>query len=290
MEPRAMHRQMVGPLAPWLAVMLIGLAIARPASAQAELTGSWNPIGTEDVSNDSVPVDYMGLPLNDEARTRALTYSESQLGMPEHQCEGWPAFYFVTGPFGLRVWSETEPLKGNVVSYTIGAWVDRLPLVIWMDGRPHPSEYAEHTRTGFTTGRWDGNTLVAETTHMKAGFIRKTGPPMSDLATMTTRFFRHGDILTVLAVIDDDVYLTEPLVWTKSFQLSPTELAPQVLPCIATFEGTTPGNDVPHYTPEKNPFVDEVTRKYGVPREAVLGYPETLYPEYRQKMKPASGR
>ena len=25
-------------------------------------------------------------------------------------------------------------------------------MTIWMDGRPHPSEYAEHTRGGFTTG------------------------------------------------------------------------------------------------------------------------------------------
>jgi hypothetical protein len=259
-------------------------AVARPAFAQAELTGSWNPLGTEDVSNDSVPVDYMGLPLNQDARLRALTYSESLLGMAEHQCEGWPAFYFVTGPFGLKIWSEIEPVKGTVVSYTIGGWVDRLPLVVWMDGRPHPSQYAEHTRTGFTTGRWEGNTLVSYTTHMKAGNLRKTGPPMSDLAALTTRFYRHGDILTVLAVIEDAVYLTEPMVWTKSFELSATELAPQVLPCIVAFEGTTPGNEVPHYRPEKNPFVDEMTRKYGVPRDAVLGFPETLYPEYRQKL------
>ena len=38
--------------------------------------------------------------------------------------------------------------------------------------------------------------------------------------------------------------------------------------------------------PEKNPFVDEMTTHYQVPREAVLGFPETLYPEYRKKIKP----
>jgi hypothetical protein len=31
--------------------------------------------------------------------------------------------------------------------------------------------------------------------------------------------------------------------------------------------------------------MNEMTAKYGVPREAALGYPETLYPEYRQKLK-----
>jgi hypothetical protein len=44
---------------------------------------------------------------------------------------------------------------------------------------------------------------------------------------------------------------------------------------------------VPHYLPEENPSVGEVTKKFGVPREAVLGFTETLYPEYRKKMQKA---
>jgi hypothetical protein len=267
------------------AVVLLLAGSRAPASAQVELTGSWGALGSEDMAGDTLPVDYTGIPLNDEGRTRALSYSESQLSMIERQCQGWPAFYFVQGPFGLKIWSEIEPAKGAVISYTIGAWEDRAPLVIWMDGRPHPSEFAEHTRSGFTTGRWDGNTLVAYTTHMKAGFIRKTGPPSSDQATMTTRFLRHGDLLTVLAEINDPIYLAEPQILTRTFQITPTELSPVGPPCVVTFEGRAPGESVPHYLPENNPFVDEMTKKWNVPRDAALGYDETLYPEYRQKMK-----
>jgi hypothetical protein len=272
----------------WIVVLLIGLMDPRPARAQAELTGSWNALGTEDLSNDSLPVDYMGLPLTDEGRVRALTYSESQLGVVEHQCEGWPATYLVTGPFGLKIRNDIDPLRGNVVSYTIMAWSDRMPLVIWMDGRPRPGRYAEHTRTGFTLGRWEGNTLVAVTTHMKAGNLRKTGPPLSDEATMTTRFYRHGSILTVLSVIENPIYTTEPVVWSKSYELSATEIAPQSLACITTFEGTT--DTVPHFDPDRNPFIDEMQKKFGVPQDAVLGRPETLYPEYRRKMTAGPGR
>lgn len=282
MESNAMHRHVVVLRAAFLAAAVC--LCAMPASAQVELSGSWAPLSHEDVSNDSLPVDYMGLPLNDEGRIRALTYSDSLLGLIEHQCEGWPSFYFITGPFGLKIWAETEPARGTVVSYTVGAWEDRAPLIIWMDGRPHPSKYAEHTRSGFTTGRWEGNTLVAYTTHLKAGNMRKTGPPISDRATFTTRFLRHGNTLTVLVVIEDAVYLTEPQVWTKSFELGVPEMSRVGPPCLTTFEGTVAGDSVPHYLPEKNPFVDEVTKKFGVPREAVLGYTETLYPEYRKKM------
>ncbi len=85
----------------------------RSAFAQFELVGSWAARNTEDISRDSYPVDYVGLPLNDEGRTRALTYNESQLAMIERQCEGWPQFYFVQGPFGLRIWSDTDPVQGH---------------------------------------------------------------------------------------------------------------------------------------------------------------------------------
>ena len=72
-----MLRHLVGRAAPVLVAALLTAATARPADAQSELTGSWNQIATEDVSNDSVPVDYMGLPLTEEARAKALTYSEA---------------------------------------------------------------------------------------------------------------------------------------------------------------------------------------------------------------------
>jgi hypothetical protein len=288
MESHAMLRHTVSGVI--FALALLCALPARPAFAQAELTGSWAPIQSEYYSNDTVPVDYTALPLNDEGRARALSYSESQLGMIERQCEGWPVFYFLTGPFGLKIWNETEPAKGRVISYTIGAWEDKAAMLIWMDGRPHPSKYAEHTRGGFTTGRWEGSTLVTRTTHMKEGFIRKNGPPNSDQVTMTNYFYRHGDVLTVLAVIEDPIYLAEPLIWTRNFQVSAAELSPVGPPCVTTFEGTTPGNEVPHYLPGKTPYVDELTKKFGIPREAVLGYPETLYPEYRQKIKATPAR
>jgi hypothetical protein len=270
-----------------LVLLFLCAAPTRAAFAQVDLAGSWAARNHEILAGDGLPVDYTGMPLNDEARTKALSYSESQLSMIERQCQGWPAFYLVQGPFGLRIWSDIEPVKGTVVSWTIGAWEDRAPMTIWMDGRPHPSEYALHKRAGFTTGSWEGDTLVARTTHMQAGFLRKTGPPSSDQATMTTRFSRHGDILTVLAVIEDPIYLAEPWVLSKSFQLSATPVPPVGPPCMSTFEGREAGVSVPHYLPEKNPFVDEMTRKYQIPREAVLGEPETLYPEYRKKLKAA---
>ena len=263
---------------------LFVLLAASKASAQFDFVGSWAPLATEDVQNDSVPVDYLGLALTDEARTRALSYDESQKSMIERQCFGWGAAYVVLGPFGLRVTTQTDPVTNRVVSFTIGAWEDWNEMVIWMDDRPRPSEHALHTHAGFTLGRWEGGALAARTTHVKAGFIRKTGVPLTDQATIDWRFFRHGDILTVLMVATDPVYLVEPEIISKSFRLSRTPLDYRS-ECVTSYEGVEPGTSVPHYLPDKNPSVDEFVKLYHLPPEAVLGYRETLYPEYRKKIR-----
>ena len=63
-------------------LLIVAVLGARAASAQSdqaqlpsqfEFAGSWAPLATEDVQNDSVPVDYLGLALTDEGRTRALS-------------------------------------------------------------------------------------------------------------------------------------------------------------------------------------------------------------------------
>src|SRR4051812_39638396 len=97
-----------------LLVVLAGAAVFTQSGQegvlpnQFELAASWAPLGTEDVQNDSVPVDYLGLALTDEARTRALSYDESQKSMMDRQCQGWGAAYAVLGPFGLRISAHSD--------------------------------------------------------------------------------------------------------------------------------------------------------------------------------------
>jgi len=42
---------------------------------------------------------------------------------------------------------------------------------------------------------------------------------------------------------------------------------------------------VPHYLPGDNPYVGEMTKRYGIPVDALMGGAETMYPEYRDKLK-----
>ncbi|HEY6508844.1 MAG TPA: hypothetical protein VIY56_12580 [Vicinamibacterales bacterium] len=271
-----------------LVLVVAALAAAVPVRAQVELSGSWAGRNHEDAMERGpgpYAVDYTGLPLNDDGRDRALAYSGAQLGMIERQCGLYPPYYVALGPFGIKMWNESDPVSGNTVAWKIGAWEDRAATTIWMDGRPHPSPNAPHQRGGFTTGTWEGDTLVAYTTHMRAGVIRRNGVPSSDQASMTTYFFRNGDLMTMLVVVEDPVYLSEPFMLSKNFQLDAGPVRPIGPPCVPGYEGQS--GEVPHYLPGANPSVDELTKLYGIPRAATLGGAPTMYPEFRKTIKDA---
>lgn len=275
-------------------LVLVGaglVAVATPVRAQVELSGSWAGRNHEDAMERGpgpYAVDYTGLPLNEDGRDRALSYSGAQLGMIERQCGLYPPYYVALGPFGIKIWNESDPVSGNTVAWKIGAWEDRAATTIWMDGRSRPSPNAPHQRGGFTTGTWEGDTLVAYTTHMRAGVIRRNGVPTSDRASMTTYLFRNGDLMTMLVVVEDPVYLSEPFMVSKNFQLDAGPVRPIGPPCVPGYEGQS--GEVPHYLPGANPSVDELTKLYGIPRDAILGGASTMYPQFRQTIKDAYAR
>ena len=65
------------------------------------------------------------------------------------------------------------------------------------------------------------------------------------------------------------------------------QIAPVPGPCVPEAELASLKGDgaVPHYLPGENPFVNDLTTMYNIPVEAVLGGAETMYPEYRKKLK-----
>ena len=266
-------------------IMLI--AAALPALAEIDLSGSWTSKNHEDAMERGAgpnPDDWAGLPFNASGRAKALSFSQSTISMPERICWFQTQWHIAAGPFSLRIWGQSDPLTGKVVAWVVGGWETRAPMTIWMDGRPHPSKNAPHDQTGFTTGVWNGDELVATTTHIKSGYIRRNGAASSDQATITTHFLRHGDLMTLALEMDDPVYLTEPYILTRSYMLTAVPVDSAGPPCITGDEGVESGT-VPHYLPGKNPFVDEMTKIYNIPREAAMGGAETMYPEYRDKIK-----
>ena len=199
------------------------LSASLPLLAEIDLSGSYAAKNHEDAMERGAgpnPLDFAGLPFNESGRAKALSYSQSQLSMPERICAFYTQWHMMIGPFSLKIWNEADPLTGKTVAWVVGGWETRGPMAIWMDGRPHPSKNAPHSQTGFTTGTWDGDVLTAVTTHMKTGYARRNGAPSSDQATITNHFIRHGDMLTVVGILEDPIYYTEPYIISRTFVLT----------------------------------------------------------------------
>ncbi len=110
-----------------------------------ELTGNWvSRSFTEWNTNTHRAYDCMGMPLNAAGRAWALSHSEEQASEPERQCAFYSSTYFPYGFAPLPMWKETELRSGSTVAWVVGGWLDVVPMVIWMDGRPHPSKYVPH--------------------------------------------------------------------------------------------------------------------------------------------------
>ncbi len=263
-----------------------------PAFAQVDLTGEWRFVFHED-QPERIPGpeldDYLGLPLTDGARQWALSWDSSRLSLPEHQCQVHIVSYIFRGPGQVRIWMEKDEATQRVIAIKNYLGTFAQTRTIWMDGRPHPPEYAVHTWQGFSTGQWEGDMLTAKTTHIKQGWMRRNGVPESDRQELTEHFIRHGDTMTHITVINDPVYLTEPLVKSQNFlrndHLDQVPGRGWVWPCEPVDEvANRPRGDVPHYLIGQNPFVQELPNKTHIPVEAFMGGASTMYPEYQLRL------
>jgi hypothetical protein len=249
------------------------------------------------------PGDYAGLPVNDAVRYKAQAYSPDWLTVPEHQCIPHPSTYQDRSPGGLTVIKIYDPVTQNLLAYqTQGNY--GLMRTIWMDGRPHPGPNARHTYDGFSTGKWVDDKLIVETTHLKAGWIRRNGVAHSDQARMLEQYVRHDGYMTVISAVDDPIYYSEPFV--RSTDLKVNVRATTRITEFGGFVNGGPGGTffkctpideldvevgrVPHFVAtQEHTELETFSRTYDIPVEAAFGGTETMYPEYLAKLRQLGG-
>ena len=178
-------------------------------------------------------------------------------------------------------------------------WMEQKPRDL--HGRPAASARFRGAHVaGILSGRWEGPVLVVETDHLKAGWMRRNGLMLSDRAHMTERFIRHGDLLTHVYIIEDPVYLTEPLIKTNGFRLT-TRHQPAISSVKEAVEVPHDAGEVPHYLPGQNPYVTNsprsTTSARGRPRRCGdraprvrAEDPQVTCPASRASARPPRGR
>jgi glyoxylase-like metal-dependent hydrolase (beta-lactamase superfamily II) len=273
-----------------VAALIVGSA---PASAQVSFVGEWSGRYHEDQPDrvpGEEPGDFSGLPINEAARMFGDSWDVARHSVLEHQCAPYTLPYMFFGPNQFRIWEEKHPDTQELLAIQMYLGTYQQRRTIWMDGRAHPPEYMPHTFMGYSTGEWNGDILTITTTHIKAGYFRRTGIPASDRLTVVEHWMRHGNALSQVTIATDPVYLSEPYIRSQEFVLMERGNTNWLYNCEYVMEVPADKNDVPHYLPGRNPWIGEFSAKHAMPEAGVRGGAETLVPDWRPGAKPAAPR
>lgn len=205
---------------------LAALLAANAAMAQQDFSGYWEPLIHEDAryrgGEGAHKGDYSGIPLNAEGRRVADAWDPDEYYLPELQCAPHGAAYIMRGPVRFHLDYEDDD------TLLMRMELQEQERRFYFDGREWPGGDLEWQ--GHSTARWDGETLTVVTTHMRPRYLRRNGVPHSENAVMTEHYVRHGDYLTVIAIVEDPQFLTAPFVRSSTFaRTEPFEFIPY--PC-----------------------------------------------------------
>jgi hypothetical protein len=265
------------------------IAFSRvPAFAQADFAGVWNGLANEDKEpRDPWNGEYSGVPMSEAGKMRANTWAATQWTLPVWQCRPHPIGYWARSPHNILIESEISPTTRAVIAFHV-QMSESIESIVWMDGRAHPPANSLHTWNGFSTGEWIGDTLKITTTHLKESYLRRNGVVYSDEATMTQYWMRRGDVLTWIQITTDPIYLTEPFVRNSEFRLNPRGFL-GTDECVTAQEVDFKRGEVPSFFPGENPALEEYPSQFEIPAQAVQGGAETMYPEYRDRLRAMGG-
>ena len=155
------------------------------------------------------------------------------------RCEPWGLLRQMFAPHQLEI----RRKGSDRIELHYGEWDAR--RTVYMDGRPRASTQPP-SRLGYSVGRWEGETLVVETSAVTKN---RTGWQFehSDRIHIVERFSRSAsdNTLRLTATIDDPQSLREPLVAKKIWAWSPkSEIAPydacQPITAVKKREGRQP--------------------------------------------------
>ena len=197
-------------------------ATPRLANGKPDLSGVWENVGRgrgeprEALTWDEKPLATFadigagfkdGLPLQPWAREllneRKANNSKDN---PDVWCLPLGNMQFNTHPFPRKL-VHTPGLL--IVLYETHQGIRQ----IFTDGRPLPSNDPNPTWYGYSVGRWDGDTLVVETTGFRdGGWLDIYGSPLTEQGRMIERFRR-----TSAGQLEMEVTIDDPKAYTRPF-------------------------------------------------------------------------
>jgi hypothetical protein len=188
------------------AVLLSSHALTGRADDVPDLSGFWNAGGgrTEQmpellsrIAPNTVFIDdagateleigrFGGLDVKPAARRAAAGWDPMMDQTVATVCVPPSIIYSMQGPFPIEVHQGTELLVIKL------EYFDHV-RVVFLDGRGHPGDDYPHSKQGHSVGRWDGDILIVDTTHLASSTLTNNGLNHSDNVHLIERFRLSDD-------------------------------------------------------------------------------------------------
>jgi len=197
--------------------------------AEVEVTASTSTLEGKWMANSSELISYPGgfdgffkaeLRLTEKGAAAQAAYDELSVENPESMCIGrpTPAMVVSSNLYPLQL-EFNEDMK--IIMIRIEFWDEE--RTVYMDGRAHP-DISERFAIGHSIGRWDGDTLVVDTTN----FTDHRSPYQIGVPSGTQkhvveryRLIEEGTRIAVEFVLEDPEYIAEPLSHARELIYSP---------------------------------------------------------------------
>jgi len=158
-----------------------------------------NTVVLADAGAVEFPVgEFGGLRPKPAAAAAARTWKPDHDMTVDRVCLPPSIVYAMQGPFPMEIHQTPDLIVMRLEYYD-------MVRLIFLDGRAHPPANAPHTKVGHSVGRWEGSTLVVDTTHLSASTITNNGLNHSDKVHLIERFWlgNGGKTLMMLQEFED---------------------------------------------------------------------------------------
>jgi hypothetical protein len=192
---------------------------------QGSGSGTGAPGGNKDLSDDwgfDTRPQLKGPYLREYQQRREADKKAGRDFMVTCKPNGMPAL--IAGPYADEILQNDKQIN----------WFQEFPGETWriyLDGRPHPDPAAyPPTLSGHSTGKWDGDTLVVETVHLRTDTLlfgqgrSENRLGHSDKMRIVQRIrLLDPDHLQVKGTVEDPEALVKPWQYTLTYHRHPGE-------------------------------------------------------------------
>ncbi|HEX5047139.1 MAG TPA: DUF6152 family protein [Gammaproteobacteria bacterium] len=189
---------------------VIDADVAKARAAADGLFRVWSTIMSDPAA---FPMFKGGYPINAAAKAKIAQWNPRDNPLLKCGTKGQPLIMISPLPMEF-VKQDNGDILLKIEEYDVRRMIHMAPNTV---------APAEHTQFGFSRGRWEGNTLVVVTDHIREQPFEPDGVPQSEQMTTVERFMPTAtyDRLDYRITVTDPTYFEKPFDLTRYFVWKP---------------------------------------------------------------------